>query len=213
MKQKGYLALKCWIQEHTQSEVHVDSLLSVDFNQQTKCAYVKKVHHLSNKKAVKVSIPGVFKDEEWVSFETGMIEYFKAHTVSNGIQMHYMLCDDKATPALNVVYTLSLEEQAYWLNPRVGPPSTTLALASTSDRDWCWSILAAITQETPMRGWVMKYKQDQDFVEAWEALCAFYDGTAQRSKRVLSAQKVLNKIHYKDEYGFSFSTFVTQLET
>lgn len=64
-----------------------------------------------------------------------------------------------------------------------------------------------------MRGWVMKYKQDQDFVEAWEALCAFYDGTAQRSKRVLSAQKVLNKIHHKDEYGFSLSTFVTQLET
>ena len=103
MKQKGLLALKCWIQEHTQSEVHVDSLLCVDFNQQTKRVYVKKVHHLSNKKAVKVSIPGVSKDEEWVSFETGMIEYFKAHTVSNGIQMHYMLCDDKAAPALNVI--------------------------------------------------------------------------------------------------------------
>ena len=114
MKQKGLLALKCWIQEHTQSEVHVDSLLCVDFNQQTKRVYVKKVHHLSNKKAVKVSIPGVFKDEEWVSFETGMIEYFKAHTVSNGIQMHYMLCDDK-------LHLLLTSFTLYpWRNKRIG---------------------------------------------------------------------------------------------
>ena len=58
-----------------------------------------------------------------------------------------------------------------------------------------------------MREWVMKYKQDQDFVGAWEALCAFYDGTAQRSKCVLSAQKVLTqekklKNWYIQEYTF-----------
>ena len=58
-----------------------------------------------------------------------------------------------------------------------------------------------------------KFKKDQDFVGAWEALRVFYDGKAQRQKRVISAQKVLEDIWYKDEYNFSFSSFVTQLES
>ena len=212
VKLKGLLALKCWIKEHVRAGDVPDSLVSANFNTQTRNAYINKLHHLSNKEAPKVSLPGSYKDN-WVDFDTSMVEYFKAHTSTNGIGMHFYLRDDTLAPAPNVLVNLSLDERAYWTTPRARTSNTNLDSVSTADRDWCWSILASVTQDTQAWGWVKKFKKDQDFVGAWEALRVFYDGKAQRQKRVISAQKVLEDIWYKDEYNFSFSSFVTQLES
>ena len=212
VKLKSLLALKCWIKEHVRAGDVADNLLSADFNILTRNAYINKLHHLSNKEAPKVSLPSSYKDN-WVDFDTSMIEYFKAHTSTNGIGMHFYLRDDTLAPNPNVLATLSLDERAYWTTPRARTSNTTLDSVSTADRDWCWSILAAVTQDTQAWGWAKRFKRDQDFVGAWEALRSFYDGKAQRQKRVISAQKVLEDIWYKDEYNFSFSSFVTQLQS
>ena len=68
-----------------------------------------------------------------------LTDYFKAHTVSNGIPIHYMLCDNAAAPALNILYTCSLEEQAYWFTPWMRLLSSALSLSDTFDYDWCWT--------------------------------------------------------------------------
>ena len=212
IKLKSLLALKCWINEHARAGDVVDNLLSADFNVMTRNAYINKLHHMSNKEAPKVTLPSSYKDN-WVDFDTSMIEYFKAHTSTNGIGMHFYLRDDTRRPAPNVLATLSLDERAYWTTKRARTANVNLDSVSTADRDWCWSILAAVTQDTQAWGWVKKFKRDQDFVGAWEALRSFYDGQAQRQKRVITAQKTLEDIYYKDEYNFSFSSFVTQLES
>ena len=212
VKLKSLLALKCWINEHVRAGDVVDNLLSADFNVMTRNAYINKLHQMSNKEAPKVTLPSSYKDN-WVDFDTSMIEYFKAHTSTNGIGMHFYLRDDTRRPAPNVLATLSLDERAYWTTERARTANINLDSVSTADRDWCWSILAAVTQDTQAWGWVKKFKRDQDFVGAWEALRSFYDGQAQRQKRVITAQKTLEDIYYKDEYNFSFSSFVTQLES
>ena len=211
VKLKSLLALKCWINEHVRAGDVVDNLLSADFNVMTRNAYINKLHQMSNKEAPKVTLPSSYKDN-WVDFDTSMIEYFKAHTSTNGIGMHFYLRDDTRRPAPNVLATLSLDERAYWTTERARTANANLESVSTADRDWCWTILAAVTQDTQAWGWVKRFKRDQDFVGAWESLRSFYDGKAQRQKRVITAQKTLEDIHYKDEYSFSFSSFVTQLE-
>ena len=82
VKLKSLLALKCWIKEHVRAGDDTDSLVSANFNVQTQNAYINKLHHVSNKEAPKVSLPSSYKDN-WVDFDTSMVEYFKAHTSTN----------------------------------------------------------------------------------------------------------------------------------
>ena len=102
VKLKSLLALKCWIKEHVRAGDDADGLVSANFNVQTRNAYINKLHHLSNKEAPKVSLPSSYKDN-WVDFDMSMIEYFKAHTSTNGIGMHFYLRDDTLAPAPNVL--------------------------------------------------------------------------------------------------------------
>ena len=52
VKQNGLRALKCWIQEHAQAGINLDTFLSVSLTPAIKRRYAQRFHNLCNIKVV-----------------------------------------------------------------------------------------------------------------------------------------------------------------
>ena len=70
----------------------IDKMFTAQVN---KLKYIGKMHNLANKVDMKVSLLiAKFKKESLVVFKTTITEYFKAHTGTSDVSLHYLLCDE-----------------------------------------------------------------------------------------------------------------------
>ena len=201
VQQKKLEALRSWILDFQLCGHNIARLRSAMFSADIMLSYVQKID--AGTTTFEAQMPPKFSDDDWVGFDTALDEYLKNKIGASTRRMHYLKRNDAERPTDALLQTSTKELVAYWMAPLYGP-------AFEADNHTAWAILANLTHGTDAGKNIRQYATSSDFVSAYRALRLFYDGPAERSRRVLDATEELKTLKYKgDENTFPFTRFLT----
>lgn len=201
VQQKKLEALRSWVLDYQLCGSNISLLTAALFTTDIMLSYVQKID--AGVTTFEAQMPPKFSDDDWVGFDTALDEYLKNKIGASTRRMHYLKRNDAERPLAAVLQTSSKEVVSYWMAPLFGP-------AFDADNHAAWAILANLTHGTDAGKNIRQWSTSSDFVTAYKALRLFYDGPAERSRRVLDATEELKTLRYKgDENIFPFTRFLT----
>ena len=201
VQQKKLEALRGWVLDYQLCGMNISFLTAASFTPEIMLSYVQKID--AGITTFDAPMPPKFSDDDWPGFDTALDEHLKNKYGASTRRMHYLKRNEAERPTDAVLNMSSKEVVSYWMAPMHGP-------AFEADNHAAWAILANLTHNTDAGKNIRQFATSSDFVSAYTALRLFYDGPAERSRRVLDATETLKTLKYKgDENTFPFTRFLT----
>jgi hypothetical protein len=167
-------------------------------------ADVRKIEKDQSDTVSKAADPGKFKDEKkWPEWEPAFVNYLSTIPGVNGIPLSYVVREAEF-PIEGADYG-SFNERAIACAPLSGD-------VFQADARKVHQLIKSFLQTESAEQWIKPFARRQSGREDMDALRKHYSGEGNTSRRIATAERIRDTLHYKNERALSFSAFLDKLQ-
>ena len=167
-------------------------------------ADVRKVESDQSDTVSKAADPGKFKDErKWPEWEPAFVNYLSTIQGVNGVPLSYVVRDKEESDSMGTFE--SFNERSIACAPLSG-------VVFQADSRKVHQLLKSFLQTETAEQWIKPLARKQSGRAEMIALRNHYSGEGNTSRRIATAERIRDTLHYKNERALQFSAFLDKLQ-
>jgi hypothetical protein len=209
---KYLIGLVHWVQDFARINGTPDMTVfngnPVAFRTELDLAYhradVRKVESDQADTVSKAADPGKFKDErKWAEWEPAFVNYISTIQGVNGVPLSYVVREKEESDVDGTFESF---------NERSIACATLTGVIFQADARKVHQLLKSFLQAETAEQWIKPLAKKQNGRADMIALRNHYSGEGNTSRRIATAEKLRETLHYKNERALPFSTFLDKLQ-
>ena len=209
---KWLISMMHWAQDHQQcpEDPDLDDIANVDEFKEAllvlaQCASLRKTDTKQVDTISNAVDPGKFKDKKkWPDWEPAFVNYLSMIPGVRGVPLSYVVRENNAPDheadfgndfTACSIACAPLEDSSFRADARKVHQLLMNFLVAESAEQWIKDLTPRVNERCNM-----------------EALCNHYGGEGNASRRIATAEKLRESLHYKSECSLPFSTFLDRMQ-
>ena len=209
---KWLISMMHWAQDHQQcsEDPDLDDIANAEEFKEAlivlpQCASLQRTDTEQVDTISKAADPGKFKDEKkWPDWEPAFVNYLSTIPGVRGVPLSYIVRENEAPDhemdfgndfTARSIACAPLNDSSFKANARKVHQLLMNFLVAESAEQWIKDLTPRVNGRRDM-----------------EALCNHYGGEGNASRRIATAEKLRESLHYKSERSLPFSTFLDRMQ-